>query len=121
VIGFMYGKGTIDGSQAFCLPDYRGLFLRGVDARAGLDSQATERVAPTGSGTSGAVGSLQCDAFQEHNHNYDVATPSGLTSTGTAAAPTTRPTATGKPNAPARFGPETRPRNIYVNYIIKYR
>jgi phage-related tail fiber protein len=41
VIGEIHGHG--DGINTFNLPDYRGYFLRGVDAGAGRDPDATSR------------------------------------------------------------------------------
>jgi len=49
----------------FCLPDFRGLFLRGMDAGAGRDPGAKLRVAagPKNTGNTGdAIGSFQVDA-----------------------------------------------------------
>ena len=119
VIGTLYGENS--GQEAFRIPDYRGLFLRGYDAGAGMDPQADERLGPTGSLPFNVVGSLQCDAFQDHTHNYDIASPAGISSSGTAASVSTGSQATSLSNPPALSGPETRPRNVSVNYIIKFR
>jgi microcystin-dependent protein len=118
-LGYLYGQAG--GGSQFLIPDYRGLFLRGSDAGAGMDPQAADRFAPTGSGTANVVGSLQCDAFQSHTHNYDVVSLSGTSQQGTAAGVTVTSKPTSSPNPPASFGPETRPKNIAVGYIIKYR
>ncbi|HET9228975.1 MAG TPA: phage tail protein [Thermoanaerobaculia bacterium] len=119
VLGYLYGKRSADG--AFRLPDYRGLFLRGVDAGSGMDPQASQRVGPLGTGTSSGIGSLQCDAFQDHTHTYDVIPPATATSSGNAGGQATGTKATTSPNPPARFGPETRAKNVAVNYVIKFR
>jgi microcystin-dependent protein len=119
VLGYLYGERSTD--QAFRLPDYRGLFLRGVDAGSGMDPEAAKRVGPLGSGTSSGIGSLQCDAFQDHNHTYDVIPPATATSSGNAGGQGTSTKETTSPNPPARFGPETRAKNVAVNFIIKYR
>nr|BFD32711.1 hypothetical protein GTC16762_23290 [Pigmentibacter ruber] len=69
-IGTAHGQG--DGSTTFHLPDYRGLFLRGVlNERSGLmDPSATTRGSMnTGGNTGNKVGSYQGDAFAEHSHN----------------------------------------------------
>lgn len=76
MLGTLYGQGT-GSTGSFRIPDYRGLFLRGADEGAGMDPDAAERTAPTGSGTFNGVGSLQCDAFEERTHNYDQVTVSG--------------------------------------------
>ena len=44
-LGYLYGGASDD----FCIPDYRGLFLRGNDAGSGMDPDAALRMAPTGS------------------------------------------------------------------------
>lgn len=122
VLGYLYGKAKDDsGKDTFKIPDYRGLFLRGFDAGAGMDPQADERIAPTGDSTMNVVGSLQCDTLQDHTHNYDLTQPSGLSQPGQAAGTSITSKPTTSPNAPASSGPETRPKNIAVNYIIKYR
>lgn len=69
-IGTAHGQG--DGSTTFHLPDYRGLFLRGVlNDRSGLmDPSATTRGSMnTGGNTGNKVGSYQGDSFGEHSHN----------------------------------------------------
>jgi microcystin-dependent protein len=74
-IGIVHGGG--DGTATFNLPDYRGRFLRGVDAAAGRDPDASTRRAPkTGDATvSGGVGnkgnlvgSVEDAAFASHGH-----------------------------------------------------
>lgn len=118
VLGTLYGS----KNNMFRIPDYRGLFLRGVDAGSGLDPQASQRISPDGNGTSNGIGSLQCDAMQEHKHNYDAVYLAATSSSGNAGAQTSSLKATSDPNSPARVSPdETRPKNIAVNYIIKYR
>jgi microcystin-dependent protein len=121
-IGYLYGES--DGN--FKLPDYRGLFLRGVDSGAGMDPDAGSRQTPRGGrGSARGVGSAQCDALQNHVHPYE-AVPVAATSEGGDAGgtPGTRQQ-TGEPLSPdgstARTSLETRPRNMYVNYIIRYR
>ncbi len=122
VIGYLYGQAKDNnGNDTFKIPDYRGLFLRGFDAGAGMDPQSADRIAPTGSSTMNVVGSLQCDTLQDHTHNYDIAQPSGVSQSGQAAGTSITSTPTTSPNSPASFGSETRPKNIAVNYIIKYR
>lgn len=131
-IGTLYGG---DGETTFCLPDYRGLFLRCTDAGAGIDPDASERKSPvTGQNYSG-VGSTQGDSLQDHQHAYQLAaigTGKAQFQAGKVKSPAT-PTASGGPalpdsvsplkpdGDPARTSSETRPRNIYVNYIIKCR
>lgn len=119
VLGYLYGKAA-NGDQ-FLIPDYRGLFLRGFDGGAGMDPKAADRTSPTGSATANVVGSLQCDALQDHKHNYDIVSLSSVTGQGTSAGTAVTSKPTSSPNPPAFVGPETRPKNIAVNYIIRFR
>lgn len=122
VLGFLYGEGTGSDGPTFRIPDYRGLFLRGVDAGAGMDPQAADRKSPDGSNAQvSGIGSLQCDAFEDHTHNYNSVNLGSPSGSGSSAGTTSTPTKTTSPNSPARFGPETRPKNVAVNYVIKYR
>jgi rhizosphere induced protein len=130
VLGTLYGG---DGAGRFHIPDCRGLFLRGVDSGAGLDPGAGSRTGPTGSGTDPGVGSLQCDAVQDHVHAYTGPPPSPTAQGGTQVNSPSLPAATGGPaqpgsvspvqpqGAPIRVSPETRPRNIAVHWLIKFR
>ena len=122
VLGNLYGSKISGSDSLFAIPDYRGLFLRGFDSGAGMDPDAANRTDPTGNHVANTVGSLQCDAFQKHTHNYSItqqlATPA---ESGNAASVTSTSTATTDPNGPARTTSETRPKNVAVNYIIKFR
>ena len=67
-IGTAHGDGN--GSSTFHLPDYRGVFLRGVDHGAGNDPDASNRPAANpGGNENDRVGSVQSDAIRQHNHN----------------------------------------------------
>lgn len=121
VIGTLYGKQNSGIDLEFRIPDYRGLFLRGVDAGAGMDPDAGNRLNPTGNNTANVVGSLQCDSLQDHTHKYDITKPAGISQTGSAAGTTITSKPTSSPDSPARTSSETRPKNIAVNYIIKFR
>ena len=116
-IGDSHGQG--DGSTTFNLPDYRGRFLRGVDSGANRDPDAQNRSASGPGGQSGdAVGSVQSDAFREHQHdvvemigdnNVD-----GVDSTVTHSDEHhNEPRKSGKTG-----GNETRPVNCYVHWLI---
>lgn len=121
VIGTMYGSRTSGDDHEFAIPDFRGLFLRGYDAGAGLDPDAGNRTAPTGDHVDNVVGSLQCDALQSHTHQYEIAKPAGQSADGNAASIAPTSTATSDPDEPARISSETRPRNAAVNFVIKFR
>ncbi|POF31773.1 phage tail protein [Roseibium marinum] len=121
VLGELYGKQNSGADLEFRLPDYRGLFLRGADAGAGMDPDAGHRLDPTGNNVANVVGSLQCDALQDHTHSYDITQPAAISQQGSAAGTSISSKPTGSPDSPARTAPETRPKNVAVNYIIKFR
>ena len=132
VISTTWGAG--DGSSTFNIPDLRGQFLRGFDNGAGNDPDA-------GSRTGGdAVGSSQGDSVKSHSHGIESLNPH----TGSSGAGN-RPVAgnNGYPQngvgstahvfnfaqvnraIPYGFlntysvGGEGRPKNKYVQYMIK--
>jgi len=110
------------GSTHFRVPDLRGEFLRGFDNGQGNDPDAVSR---TGGD---AVGSSQSFAFQGHGHNATAG--SNLDSGGTARVAmgawdvVNGPSVTTPINlsgyGTVQFSTETRPRNKYVQYCIKY-
>ena len=135
VVGFIYGQAS---PGKFMLPDYRGYFLRGVNLDAQgpdnltRDPNATDRTA-SGSGgwTGNQVGSVEQDAFQAHDHLYQKAValkPLGYTGSGAFSDYATTEAQTDgavmptgyKPAITIRQAPETRAKNVYVNFIIKY-
>jgi microcystin-dependent protein len=125
VIGSSNGSG--DGSTTFNLPDLRGTFLRGLDGIAGVDPDKATRIAPKpGANTGNSLGSLQNDQFKSHNHanaNFNrVMQISGGTATTATASDVTfnEPDIVNTAAMQNAGGNETRPRNIYVNYIIKF-
>jgi len=120
------------GSQdSFNLPDLRGQFIRGVSE---LASQDPDRVARLPTNRPGydrwMVGSTQADAFQMHEHDYQASKMEGAAVPGEGLAVTLfQPQAdvatTGCIAAPEggtpRTSSETRPVNLYLNYIIRFR
>ena len=126
-LGYLYGP-SADG-DSFCIPDYRGNFLRCIDAGANVDPDSAERKAAPG-GTVTGVGSQQSFALQAHDHDYLAAstTAAPAQSGDTAGVPLGKSTATvgGPISSPSPATPvqvsqhETRPTNTYVNYIIKF-
>lgn len=116
VLGYLYG-GQAD---SFHIPDYRGLFLRGVDAGSGMDPDAASRVGPTGTGTDSGIGSYQCDALQTHTHTYKAVVLAAVSQSGNAAGQASGDLETSPPNK-ARITAETRPKNLAINYLIKFR
>ena len=127
-IGTAHGAG--DGATTFNLPDYRGMFLRGVDNGAGNDPDGEDR----------SVGSVQDHAVGTHGHEiddpgHDHSPPDragadfnfrGLQFYGSGAGFGSSPTSqevtgiTVTTPTGANVSSETRPVNSAVNYIIKY-
>jgi microcystin-dependent protein len=103
VIATTYSYGGAPVGQ-FQLPDLRGEFIRGFDASRGVDP-------------SRVFGSTQDDALKAHTHGINTllvesgtGTTVGLGDTGGATSNVTKSTG----------GAETRPRNVAMNFIIKF-
>lgn len=126
---------TNDG--IFKLPNFRGMFLRGVADSEGtnVDPDVNSRYNPYGGNIGNRVGSYQWDMFAKHRHGYEdvfmsvnapfwstyinkKAIPSNF---GSGKAPDWNNTGyyTGEATT-YQGGNETRPVNAYVHYIIKY-
>lgn len=127
VIGNRSGHG--DGATTFHLPDLRGRFLRGVNSPvgspgSGQDPDAGSRYQQNPGGATGDnVGSLQDDAFRSHSHPPQAA-PHFLVINGAGAQGLPGGTGPeqyeGRTTSGAAGGNETRPKNSYVLWIIKY-
>lgn len=126
VIGRSWGF----GGTTFRVPDLRGQFLRGVDHEAGVDPDVADRHNLYNGGVTGnQAGSYQTDAFQGHYHRVTNDAPhrgggsadsGGLSRPrGSATVTVWEPTSDGTNGIP-RTSSETRARNAYVNFIIKY-
>lgn len=143
-IGVAWGGDA--GAGTFNLPDMRGRFLRGVNQGApdfpasGADSiprapDEDQRLASaTGGNTGGAVGSVQQDLLQTHEHVWkpaDRSLPFCLEYPAEPGVlPPLRPELTGgddnagptssalRPPGDVRAGQETAPKNVYVNFLI---
>jgi microcystin-dependent protein len=140
-IGTNFG-GNANAKQ-FNLPDFRGRFLRGWDHGQGRDPDAVSRsTSAAGGNANDAVGSLEADAFKSHDHTSGTeSVPSGTSGllymnnvqggmslrmeAGGACVRTTTNQPSGGGAATHTHsigqsgGSETRPANVYVNYIIK--
>jgi microcystin-dependent protein len=111
-------SGTGDGATTFNLPDLRGMFLRGMNGGRSdgfADPDVAQRLPFAGGNPGNAVGSVQMDIFASHTHTFVDASLAGdvLGSGNTKGYNFAAQTG-------ATGGTETRPKNIYVNYIIKY-
>jgi len=147
VVGYSHGG----SGENFRLPDYRGLFLRGVSHNRDdgyEDPNVGNRTVP-GDKTADQVGSLQFDQFGNHDHDKGTLE---ITSSGqhkhtvfaligawlgtktnirelrptsqkdnvkTASASHTHPSSSFKGRVGHTGGSETRPKNAYVNWIIR--
>jgi len=116
--------GTVPGEPTlFRIPDLRAQFLRGWSDDSNLDPDKESRTYYNGgqppAGTGNVVGSYQSDAFKSHTHSLIDGSDTG------AGNPKVRPVLAANNALPfgptgAAGGSETRPRNVYVLYIIKY-
>jgi hypothetical protein len=128
-IGVAHGVG--DGVTTFAVPDYRGRFLRGVSGSSLRDPDAALRfpMDPGEEGNAGnAVGSVQKDAVHPHDHRMGTG---GADSFEMVRADDARNTTRLAHFIPDEFNKgakhktdpsaenETRPKNAYVNFIIK--
>ncbi len=146
-IGWTYGLGKDpQGRTTFNLPDYRGYFLRGASEDTDRDPDKNERKEHfTGQQVGNLVGSKQDDTLQSHKHDDKGHThPTDATnargevqsdnSDERAAPPSppqsipqvgkadlTDPTDSGSGAGKPRHGKETRPKNIYVHWVIKVK
>lgn len=123
-IGTAYG--AADGTH-FNLPQGQGMFLRGVGNATNNDPDKTLRVASaTGGNTGNNIGSQQLSALWDHIHVFNVYqdNTNGINAGSTNSATITGAENTSSPQT-ATINPiqisegESRPINIYVNYIIK--
>lgn len=106
----------------FRLPDYRGLFLRGVDGEAGRDPDRESRTAPGAGGNPGnRVGSLQEDALAAHDHEYKSFVLKDNDWTRGVRHPLNGTGDTANRASQKRGGAESRPKNAYVEWIIRVR
>ena len=139
-IGFLYspeGEAPIDVSKLspdkkFNVPDYRGYFLRGDSGKSGNDPDADERKLTNGDKVAAGkskTGTIQEDALQTHQHQYSQTKGSVTAATGPATVAVS-PEITALTSEPTdsetitpgdiRVSSETRPKNVYVNYLIKF-
>lgn len=127
-IGFLYGHGQ-QGEDQFLIPDLRGYFLRGAYGNIkNVDPDAKKRT-PAANGTATGPGSIQGSAIQSHKHKYQMPQSATVAGDKGPALSTTIAQDTEAPDLDSMSGKtplqdkvsadETRPVNIYVNYLIK--
>lgn len=118
VLNGRFGIGDNGNSM---LLDMRGYFSRAWDNGATVDPNAADRTAPgTGTITGDHASTFEQDAFLQHDHGLDFSInqqiipgdkPPAVTVINTASTSKTNEEADGK---------ETRPKNIYELYTIKW-
>ncbi len=111
-------SGTDSTTGDFNVPDLRGQFLRGVDNNTGNDPDAAARSESAAGGNTGdAVGSKQIDQYKSHAHGIGHIHPNERSGGSYCSSDSVT---LGYRYTSASGGTETRPKNVYVNYIIKY-
>lgn len=126
VIGTQFGYE--DGSH-FNVPDLRGMFLRGQNGTrndAWSDPDRDQRIASGLNGSTGNnVGSAQTDELRDHAHENLIVSLNQVVAVGSTAGAGSVYSQGGTPPpgysimSVSGGGNETRPQNVYVNYIIK--
>lgn len=97
-LGSIYGG---DGVNTFAVPDYRGIFLRGLDENRELDSGRV-------------LGGFQEDDIKAHTHEYMQVREGGAGQTSGGSSNYNTTVETSKTG-----GKETRPKNVSVIFAIK--
>jgi phage-related tail fiber protein len=122
-IGTTYGG---DGNPNFNLPDLRGFFLRGVNEGTGRDPDASQRLKqgqhPPAPPLGDNVGSWQSGQLVSHQHNWNHFFHV-ISYGGSDIAVHQPPDSDHLQSHPAQAtnddgGNETRPKNVYVYYLI---
>ena len=123
-----WGQGYIDGIKVgdFSLPDLRGMFLRGVNGTRKddwMDPEADSRTSYNTGDGGNFVGSYQKDQIIHHEHLLETAASQNWQTSASISDPIARapyPVNWDTKGMSESGGSETRPKNAYVNYIIKY-
>ena len=123
VIKTAHGAGT--NSSTFNLPDYRGMFLRGVnldsnDAFADPNAKARTNAVASGTATGNQVGSVQTDELKKHSHTFRAENVSKHNNGPYVARDDDGNDTSTTQTTSEVGGDESRPKNICVHYIIKF-
>lgn len=132
-IGVAWGTG--DGSTTFNIPDMRGMFLRGVSGESTNDADAESRISlkDNGGNTGNNVGRYQGDAIRNITGSFKTFDRGQPFTSGAFYNSETRWGSDLRAGNGDNWCPETaidvsrvvpvggdnRPKNVYVNYIIK--
>ena len=116
IISDDFGPGN--GSSTFNLPDLRGEFIRGWDHGAGNDPDVASRTDRGDGVTDDRIGTKQSDEIKSHTHAHHLQSIRCLNNSGTGIFSIASDTSEGTTQATG--GNETRPRNVYMMYIIKF-
>lgn len=122
-IGISWGEGN--RVDTFNLPDLRGVFLRGVTGNRSDDYRDADSLSRTnlkpGANDKNQVGSFQLDSLKAHSHKY-VDSHNKPEKSDNAKDRTVGSDSQTNITRQTAFtgGGETRPKNAYVHYIIKY-
>ena len=122
IISDDFGPGN--GSSTFNLPDLRGEFIRGWDHGAGNDPDVLTRTDRGDGVTDDRIGTKQASALESHTHafpsiQFQVETGSGLSDNGGDQRGNINMNTLTLGSTGDGTG-ETRPRNIYMMYLIKF-
>jgi len=122
IISDDFGPGN--GSSTFNLPDLRGEFIRGWDHGAGNDPDVLTRTDRGDGVTDDRIGTKQPSALESHTHtlpdiSFQVESGSGLSDTGGSQRGNINMNTLTLGSTGDGTG-ETRPRNVYMMYIIKF-
>jgi len=128
VIGTSWGVYDSEPTTTFRVPDLRGVVLRGVSGisvDAFSDPDKTTRISRYSGGAFGnSVGSYQADEFKSHKHPWKYYYEGDDSGTGGSYWEFTWSQAGTIPEANqpvlSTGGSESRSKNAYVNFIIKY-
>jgi hypothetical protein len=125
-LAYQYGNA---GANKAYLPDFRGVFLRGLNAGRTdgyVDPDSSSRVKQLHSNVTGsAVGTMQMDTLESHRHQYPhkyygIGPANSMVYPSMSNPGTTEPSGSYLDD-PLYGGSETRPKNAAVYWLIKVK